>query len=112
VAANKKQIDFVDETERELFAAAMMSEKVRQFLTADPVGQYLHHRAKQQIGQAEIDALAVDVDGWRGWLFAQRKLRKIKQRAEIARLFINWMSEAIVDGDNAARELDEYRQPQ
>lgn len=107
-----KAIAFQDEQERELFAAAMMSEKVRQFLTVDPVGQYLHHRAKQQIGQAEIDALAVDVDGWRGWFFARRKLRAIRVRAEVAKTFINWMAEAIVDGDNAARELDDYRRPE
>lgn len=112
MAQKEKSIDFVDERERELFAAAMMSEKCRQFLLSDPVGQYLHHRAKQQIAQAEIDALAVDPDGWRGWLYAKRKLRITRQRADVARCFINWLAEAIVDGDNAGRELDEYRQPQ
>jgi hypothetical protein len=106
-----KEITFQDERERELFAAAMMSEKVRTFLMNDPVGQYLHHRAKQQIGQAEIDALTVDPDGWRGWFQAKRKLREVRLRAAVARCFINWLSEAIVDGDNAARELDDYRQP-
>ncbi len=107
----EKQIDFVDERERELFAAALLSEKVRQFLTADPVGRYLHHRAKQQIVQAEIDALMVDPDGWRGWFQARRKLRAIRLRAEVARSFINFLAEAIVDGDNASRELDDYRRP-
>jgi hypothetical protein len=112
MAGKEKSVDFVDDTERELFARAMMSEKVRQFLTSDPVGQYLHHRAKQQIGQAEIDALTVDPDGWRGWFQAKRKLREIRLRASVAKAFINWLAEAIVDGDNAGRELDEYRQPQ
>lgn len=104
-------IKFQDEKERELYSAAVLGEEVRTFLLNDPVGRYLHHRAKAQIAQAEIDALAVDVDGWRGWLFAQRKLRKIKQRADIARVFINWLGDAIVDGSNAERELSEYREP-
>lgn len=107
-----KEITFQDERERELFAAAMLSEKARQFLTTDPIGQYLHHRAKQQIGQAEIDALQINPDGWRGWFQAKRQLREVRLRAAVARAFVNWMAEAIVDGDNAARELDEYRQPQ
>jgi hypothetical protein len=112
MATQEKSLDFVDERERELFATALLSEKVRQFLLSDPVGRYLHHRAKQQIGQAEIDALTVDPDGWRGWFQAKRKLREIRLRASVAKAFINWLAEAIVDGDNAARELDEYRQPQ
>lgn len=107
-----QEIAFQDEKERELFATAMLGEAVRTFLTTDPVGQLLHHRAKAQILQAEIDALAVDVDGWRGWLFARRKLRAIRLRAQVARCFINWLSEAIVDGDAAGRELDEYRRPE
>lgn len=102
---------FVDDKERELFAAAMLSEKVRIFLLNDPVGRYLHHRAKQQIGQAEIDALTIDPDGLRGWFVARRKLRAIRMRAEVARAFINWLAEAIMDGDNAAKELDDYRRP-
>jgi hypothetical protein len=105
-------VDFVDEKERELYAAGVLGEKVRTFLLSDPVGQLLHHRAKQQIGQAEIDALQINPDGCRGWFQAKRKLREVRLRAAVARCFIQWLSEAIVDGDNAARELDEYRQPQ
>ena len=101
-------MDFVDQHERELFAAAHLAEDVRNFLSGHPVGKYLHHRAKQQIRQAEVDALEVNPDGW-SWLRSRSKLREIRQRAEVARAFINWLSEAIVDGDNAARELEDYR---
>lgn len=100
-------VNFKNEHERELFATAMLAEDVRKFLLSDPVGRYLHHRAKAQISQAEIDALTIDPDGWRGWLYARRKLRVIRQRADVARAFINWLSEAIVDGDNAGKELDD-----
>jgi uncharacterized sporulation protein YeaH/YhbH (DUF444 family) len=103
---------FVDSQERELFQEAFLGEKVRLFLLEDPVGQYLHHRAKQQIAQAEVDALAVDPDGFRGWFQSRRKLRQIRQRAAVAKALIDFLAEAISNGRNAERELDEYRQPQ
>lgn len=109
MSANPENIKFQDERERELFATAMLGEKIRQFLVNDAVGQYLHHRAKLQIQQAEVDALKVDVDSWRGWFFARSKLRAIRQRAAVARCFINWLAEAYVDGQNAEKELDEYQ---
>jgi hypothetical protein len=107
--AVKQNVQFVDDKERELFATVVLSEDVREFLTT-PVGRYLHHRAKAQIQQSEIDALAVPIDGLRGWLYARRKLRIIQQRAQVARLFINWLGDAIVDGNNAEAALREYRE--
>lgn len=99
------EMKFSDERERELFAEVQLGEACRKFLLNDPVGRYLHHRAKQMVGQAEIDALTVDPDGWRGWFQAKRKLRVIRQRAAVARAFINWMAEAIMAGNQAEREL-------
>ena len=101
-------IDFADERERELFGAAVLGESVRAFLTSHPVGKYLHHRAKVQIEQAQIDALKLDPDGW-SWFRTRTKLRQVRQRAEVAKLFINWMADAILDGDRAAAELEETR---
>jgi hypothetical protein len=108
--AVEQELEFVDERERELYAAAHLGEDAREFLRNHPVGRYLHHRAKQQIMQAEIDALEVDPDGW-SWLRSKSKLRQIRQRAAVARAFINWIADAIIDGDDAARQLDEYRKP-
>jgi hypothetical protein len=111
-AVQDERIRFIDERERELYGAAVLGEKVRQFLTADPVGQLMHHRAKIQLQQCEVDALKVDVDGLRGWFFARRKLRHIHIKAEVSRAFISWMADAIMDGDKAARELEDYRNPE
>ncbi len=103
-------INFVDAKERELFQEALLGDAVRKFLTEDPVGQYLHHRAKQLVAQAEVDALAVDPDGFRGWFQSRRKLRVIRQRAALGKAIIDVLAEAIANGRNAERELDEYRQ--
>jgi hypothetical protein len=103
-----ESINFVDEREKELFSVARLGEDAREFLRAHPVGQLLHHRARQQIQQAEVDALQVDCDAW-PYFRGRNKLRQIRQRAAVAHAFINWMAEAISDGDTAARELDEYR---
>lgn len=100
-------VEFVDEEERALFGAAVLAEDVQAFLRS-PVGRYLHHRAKVQIQQAQIDALEVDPDAWP--LFRSRnKLRQIRMKSEVAKTFINWLAEAIVEGDQAAVQLEEYR---
>lgn len=105
---SEQGISFVDETERELFAVAKLGEDVRAFLTQHPVGRYLHHRAKLEIENCRNDALEVDPDGW-SWLRARSKLRKIRQRRDVATALINWLADAIVNGDQAARDLEEYR---
>ncbi|HTS55217.1 MAG TPA: hypothetical protein VMH26_18260, partial [Burkholderiales bacterium] len=67
MASNREAgVEFVDERERELFGAAVLAEDVRTFLRSH-VGRYLHHRAKLEIEQAQVDALTVDPDGW-SWL--------------------------------------------
>jgi hypothetical protein len=111
MAAAEENLRFIDDKERELYGAAVLGEKAVAFFKNDPVGQYLHHRAKLIIEQAQVDALAVDPDNWRGWFRSKRKLRQIRARAAVARMFINWLADAIVDGRNAEKELDEYRNP-
>jgi hypothetical protein len=107
--AGEREPQFVDDREREIFATAKLGEDVRAFLSSHPVGKLLHHRAKQMLQQAEVDALEVDACAW-PYFRGRNKLRAIRQRADVARAFIEWMAEAITDGDQAARELDEYRQ--
>lgn len=100
-------VDFVDEQERALFGEALLGEDVLAFLKT-PVGRYLHHRAKMEIQQCQVDALEVNPDGW-SWLRARTKLRAIQQRASAARLFMGWMADAITNGNQAATQLEEYR---
>lgn len=101
------KISFADERERELLASFNLGEDVQRFLRSDPVGQYLHHRAKIEIGQAEVDALKIDPDGGGllAWLSVRRKLRRLRQRADAARMVIAWLGEAILEGQAAEREL-------
>ena len=106
--ADKQELEFVDIRERELYGAARLGEDAKEFLRNHPVGQLLHHRAKQAIVQAEVDALQVDMDAWPHFR-GRNKLRAIKQRAAVAHAFIDWIAEAITDGNQAASELDEYR---
>ena len=101
-------VQFVDDREKDLFETASRGEAVRAFLQQNPVGQLLHARAKEMIRQAEQDALEVDPDGF-SWFRSRTKLRQIRQRATIARLFINWLGEAILEGDQASGELEDYR---
>jgi hypothetical protein len=108
MAAVQQEIRFQDDQERDLFLTAKLGEDVRAFLQTHPVGQLLHARAKLMIQQAEADALEVDPDGW-SWFRARSKLRQIRNQAMVARLFINWLSEAILEGDRAAGELEDYR---
>ena len=111
MAVDVEKIDFADERERELFATVMLGDDVREFLQATPVGKYLHHRAKITIQQAEVDALKVNPDGLRGWLYARRKLREIRARADAARMLIGWFGDALADANNAEVALKEYRNP-
>lgn len=108
MAASREDVSFVDEQERDLFNLAVLGEDVRKFLLNDPVGQLLHHRAKLQIREAEVAALEIDPDGWRAYL-VRRRLRLIRQKAQVARAFINWLAEAIMDGRNAEKALEDYR---
>ena len=108
MAASEQGISFVDETERELFAVAKLGEDVRVFLTQHPAGRYMHHRAKMELERCREEALEVDCDAWPRFR-GRNKLRKIQQRRDVAKALIDFMADAIVNGDQAAKELEEYR---
>lgn len=105
---SSREVQFADEQEREIFAVAKLGEDVRAFLTQNPVGRYLHHRAKLEIENCRTEALEVDPGLW-PFFRGRNKLQQIRQRAAVARAFIDWCADAIVNGDQAAGELDDYR---
>jgi len=100
------QINFINDQERIYFAEAHLGEQARDFLLS-PVGRYLHGRAKQVVDLGK-DTLALIEDpttpeGVKLW-------KKTKQEMANAECFITWLAEAMVNGDNAAKQLEEYRQ--
>ena len=97
-----ENVEFVDEKERELFARARLSESVLDFLRSD-VGRYLHGRAKLELEEAKDQLL--DCNPFSFW--GRRKMRKIQMRAEVARSFMRYVSDAITDGEIAYQELKE-----
>lgn len=97
------RLDFVDEQERIHFANAQLGEQIRAFLVS-PAGRYLHGRAKQLLLQSQEDALGCNPDSF----FGRRKLRRIQQDADVARRFMTWCADAIVEGEASYRELQQY----
>lgn len=98
-------VEFISEQEREYFAEAHLGEQVRDFLVS-PVGRYLHGRAKQTILDCK-DKLADTDPTEKGGI---AKWKAIKQDMANANAFMAWCAEAIVNGDNAANQLEEYRE--
>jgi len=102
---SEEAINFVDQREREFFARAQLGQQVLDFLASN-VGRYLHGRAKNELEQAQVDALECNPDSF----FGRRKLKKIRHRADVARSFMTWCADAIQDGEVAYQELKQYRE--
>lgn len=100
-----QQIEFIDERERLYFAKAQLGEQIREFL-ASPTGRYMHGRAKEDLEEARDAAL--DINPWSP--FTRRKLARVRLQAEIARNFIKWATDAIMEAESAYAQLEEYRQ--
>jgi len=98
-------VHFVSEQEREYFAEAHLGEQVRSFLVS-ATGRYLHGRAKQVVTDGK-DRLAVldptTPEGVEEW-------KAVKQDMSNAESFMTWCADAMVNGDNAAKQLEEYRE--
>ena len=100
------QIQFINEQERIYFAEAHLGEQARDFLLS-PIGRYLHGRAKQIVDLGK-DTLAEIEDpttpeGVALW-------KQTKQEMAHAESFMAWLADAMINGDNAAKQLEEYRQ--
>ncbi len=95
-------IDFINDNERQYFMEANLGEQVRSFLNS-PTGRYLHGRAKLELEDAKTKLLELDPYSSEG----RAEHAKIKTNAWAAQNFITWCSEAIINGDAAATQLDE-----
>lgn len=88
------------DSEKRLYATVQVGDQVRQFLHSD-VGRLLHGRAKQDIEEATKQLPDCNVDSW----FGRRKFKKLQFQIEVAQQFERWCADAIIDGDNALKEL-------
>ena len=97
-------IEFVDSREQEYFAQAKIGEEIRQFLSST-TGRYLHGCARQELEDVRTELEKCNIDS----LFGRRKVKRLQVKAESARNFMRWLAEAMMEGDNAFRELESYR---
>jgi hypothetical protein len=97
-------LEFVDEKERLYFERARLGIEVHAFLRST-TGRYLHGRAKADLEQAQVDALECNPNS----IFGRRKLKKIQRKADCAKAFIRYCTDAITDGLHAEQELGQYR---
>lgn len=95
-----QNLEFLDEQERELYAAVALKEETLDFLRS-PVGRYLHGRAKIDLEAAKEELL--DCNPWTWW--GRRKIARIQQRADTARCFLKYCTDAIEDGFVAEKTL-------
>ena len=96
------KLEFVDHQEKVYFAKAQLGEQVRLFLVS-PVGRYLHARAKQDYEEAKEEMVGANPDS----LFGRRKLKKLQQKAEKASMFMRYLSDAIIEAEDASKHLTE-----
>lgn len=98
------KIDFINDAEREYFEEARLGVNVQQFLVND-VGRYLHGRAKlalEEVKQQMLELVSAMPD-------FQSQFDKLQQEAWCAEHFMKWCAEAIVNGEGAEQQLEEYR---
>lgn len=95
-------IEFINDSERHYFMEANLGEQVRSFLNS-PTGRYLHGRAKLEVENTKDELFDLDPYSSEG----RAKHAKLKADGLAAQNFIKWCAEAIINGDAAAKQLDE-----
>ena len=101
---SSSQIEFLDDRERLLFAQAQLGDQTIEWMNS-PVGQYVRGCAIQ-----EIEDLRDQLEKSNPMsLFGRRKIQRLQQDAKAARFVLQWLTEAINDGENAYQQLKEYR---
>lgn len=98
-------LQFVDDREKQYFAEAQLGLQVRDFL-ASPAGRYLHGRAKLELEEVKEELLKLNPYS----LFGRRAFKRLKERQAHAENFMRWCAEAITEGVQAERKLEEYRE--
>ena len=98
-------VEFINDQERQYFAEAMVGEDVRSFLNST-AGIYLHGRAKQVYAQCQKELFEIDPYTPEG----KKTYERIRREAWCAQQFLRWCAEAIMDGQNAATQLESYRE--
>lgn len=99
-----EHIEFVNEQERQYFAEAMVGEDVTSFLNST-VGMYLHGRAKQVYQESVREMFNIDPYTPEG----KKAHTRIKREAWCAENFMKWCADAIIEGRQAAVQLENYR---
>jgi hypothetical protein len=98
-------IDFVNDQERQYFAEAVIGEEVRQFLVSS-VGKFLHGCAKAEYDNCRDEMFDLDPYTPEG----KREYMRLKANAWAASHFMEWCVEAVQNGNNAATQLEHYRE--
>lgn len=103
--ADPTQLEFINETERQYFAEAVVGEEVRQFLQSS-VGRLLHGRAKAEYDECR-DKMFSLVDPYTPE--GKREYLRLKAEAWAASKFMQWCAEAVLQGNEAEVMLNNSR---
>jgi len=96
--------EFIDSTEAELFAHAVLGEQAVDFLNSD-LGRLLRGRAEQRKQDAK-DAV-IGINPMTPW--GRRKIRKLQFEAAVADQFLQFIAQTVNDGRQAEQQLRQYR---
>lgn len=107
MAADPTQLKFINESERQYFAEAVIGEEVRQFLVSS-TGRFLHGCAKAEYDRCRDRIFDIDVYTQEG----KQEYMKLKADAWAAAHFMQWCAEAMHNGDTAAVMLEQSGDPQ
>ncbi len=98
-------IDFVNDAERTYFEEARLGISFMTFLRSD-VGRFMHGRAKLDLEETKTDILVLSSSD-PAFL---AEFERLQQKAWCAEHFMQWCSEAIVNGKNAEQQLEVIRE--
>lgn len=103
--ADPTQLEFINETERQYFAEAVIGEEIRQFLSSS-IGRFLHGCAKAEYDICR-DAM-FDLDPYTPE--GKMKYQNLKAKAWSASHFMQWCIEAMQRGDESEVMLKNIRE--